>query len=337
MLGLYIYSQLDNKTNAKLSTRLGVDVKQAIDDNTPAVTVLVRRNANGGIDNPIDYILNPKKTLIIAGVNDDAGMAFAETAASAGVPESHIFFIPLSLKELSQTIERLLTVVEDEDDDMINDTWSGNPLVSSESRIKKIAVVGFRGGVGRSTIATSLADHYSGNGEAVAILDLGSPAATYKHFGVEEPSEARDGLVVIKSKLDIYIPECAAYNYPADMLKKVVNELKSQYRRVIVDLSAEPPDGQIEVISPDSTVVVVDYDMVLTAKPAANIEGIFVYNRAVPEVSEEIVAGVLGGIEPVVIKMDIEGCMAALVSGEPAYHTSEAVAEGIGQLAAKIG
>ncbi len=318
---MYILSQLDKKTNTKLSARLGIPVKQA-GDGVAMATVLVRKNALGGIDEPAAFISNPRKTIVIAGMNDDAGMTFAESAANAGVPESQILFIPLSIKALAGQISKLISE-PDEDDDIINEVaWSEPaPVPVENARIKKIVIAGFRGGVGRSMIASSLADYYSFNSEKVAVVDLGSPPTLTRYFGIEqEPVGQKNGLDVFKSKLDIYVPHCSVSVYPNDALKKAIEELKIQYRRVIVDLSSEPRTDHIEAINPDSTILVIDYDMVLSLPPNG-AQGLLVYNKAVPEVSEEIVSGILGS-EMVVINMDIEGCIAALVSGKPAYHTS---------------
>lgn len=321
---------LNAEVNEKLAARLNIPVKSK-KDGEPSFTVIVK-SSQGGIENPTPYITNPKKTVVIAGKNDEEGWAFAEEAEKAGLGEEQIFFMPVKLKELVEAISRLMEADGGNEDI----SWSTDTV--NETRAKTIAVAGLRGGVGRSTVAASLADYFKGIGEKVAIIDLGSPPVTNMHFGIEAADETRDGMVVLKGDVDIYVPETGVWDYPSDNLQKIVSELNLQYRRVIIDLPPEPRHQHMEAINPDCLVVVFDYDMILSAKPAAAVQGgIFVYNKAVPEVSQLLAASILGDVEPIVIKMDIEGCNAALSDNKPAYVYSEAVAQGIGQLAAKIG
>lgn len=379
---MYVYSMLDGGTNAKLEQRLGVAVKPK-KEGTPSVSIIVRKNSSGGVDSPVAYIMDPGKTIVIAGISNDAGMGFAEAAAEQGVPEVNIFFAPISLKDLVEKIKEIIPSGGPQEETLTTQKQEAEPEVESEpvtepeqknyteqeqesftepeqsfeetpvikdeagesdgdigwaaslkNRVKTVAVVGFRGGVGKSTVAASLADHYRGNGEVVAIVDLGSPPTTYRHFGFSElTGEARDGFIVLKGRVDIFVPEVPVYDLPGEILVKVVNELKKEYRRVIIDYPSEPRQSHLDV-SIDCPVIVVDHDMVLSVKDG--VDGVYVYNKAVPEVPKDVVADLLHG-DPVVIKMDIEYCIAALVSGETAYQSSGIVAEGIGNLAARIG
>ncbi len=325
---MYVYSMLTHGINTKLEQRLGIAVKSEL-EGFPSVSIIVRKSISGGVSNPVEHITDPSKTVVIAGTNNDAGMDFAIAASEAGVPEENIFFSPISARDLIVKIKEILP--------------SENPGLSrplqdtqlSQERVKTIAVVGFRGGVGKSTIAASLADHYRGNGEVVAIVDLGSPPVVYRHFGFKElDGETVNDFIVLKGEVDIFVPKVSVYDFPGEALVKTVDRLKKEYRRVIIDYSSEPKQGHLDDISIDCLVVVVDHDMVLSVK--GGIEGICVYNKAVPEVPAEVVTDIIRN-EPVVIKMDIECCIAALVSGETAYRSSGAIAEGIGNLAFKIG
>lgn len=326
---MYIYSMLNAEVNEKLAKRLNIPVKNE-KDGTPALTIIAIRE---DVDSPEPYITNLKKTIVIAGRNDEEGWTFAEKAEKAGLTEAQVFFIPVKLKELAETISQMIEGEEEATEDA---SWSTDSVPGG--RVKTIAVAGLRGGVGRSTITASLADYFRGIGEKVAIVDLGSPPVMNYHFGMEAGSETRDKMVVLKGDVDVFIPEQGVWDYPADLLQKIISELSLQYRRVIIDLPSEPRQQHMEAINTDCLVVVFDYDMILSAKPAAGVEGaIFVYNKAVPDVSAQVAESILGDVEPIVIKMDIEGCNAALVDNKPAYVYSETVAEGIGQLAAKIG
>jgi hypothetical protein len=371
---MYVYSMLDGGTNAKLEQRLGVAVKPK-KEGTPSASIIVRKNSSGGVDSPVAYIMDPGKTIVIAGQSNDAGMDFAEAAADQGVPEDNIYFAPISLKDLVVKIRDIMPAGGSQEEPLTTQEQKAEPEVESEpvteqeqepftepkqsfketpvikgeagepdgeigwaaslkNRVKTVAVVGFRGGVGKSTVAASLADHYRGNGEVVAIVDLGSPPTTYRHFGFTELiGEARDGFIVLKGRVDIFVPEVPVYDLPGEILVKVVNELKKEYRRVIIDYPSEPRQSHLDV-SIDCPVIVVDHDMVLSVKDG--VDGVYVYNKAVPEVPKDVVADFLHG-DPVVIKMDIEDCIAALVAGETAYQSSGIVAEGIGNLAARIG
>lgn len=331
---MYVYSMLEDGINTKLEQRLGIAVKPIL-EGRPATSIIVRKNSKGGVDSPVAYITDPGRTIVIAGMNNDAGMDFAESAAEQGVPEENIFFAPLSLKDLVAKVKETLSVkTKQEPETPANTNEPEMDWGPSSIRVKTIAVTGFRGGVGKSTVATSLADHYRSNGEVVAIIDLGSPPTVYRHFGLKElTGEPKNGFILLKGRVDIFVPEAPYYDFSAETLVKAINDLKKEYRRVIIDYPSEPRQSHLDV-SIDCPVIVIDHDMVLSIKEGIN--GICVYNKAVPEVPVDVVVDIIRG-EPVVIKMDIECCIAALVSGETAYQSSGAIAEGIGNLAAKIG
>lgn len=332
-----IYSLLPEVLNTRLSELIEQSI--ATDPEGTTGVVLICRNKYGGVDNPIPYINNPDRTIVIAGPPSEEGRQFADKALAKGVPETNVFFIPagtqIDLGRIAACIRAFpkektepAGITQPTGDPWADDPWAESPLVPEKpkiypqsdvfpqtdvpasNRIKVLGVIGFRGGTGRTTIAASLAAHYSDIGEKVALIDLGKPRALERHIK----------------------------NEPIDLYTNVNNleELKLKYRRIIIDFSADGSAEEINALAPDKLVVVVDSDLVQTVEPAIGIQGVYVYNRAIPEVDHILISSLLGS-DLIIIEPDLSGCYAALAESVPAYRKSSIIANGIGEIAASIG
>lgn len=342
---MYIYAPKFDVFSDKLSSLTGIEFSPSKNNSeAPSATLIVRINKKGGVDKAAPYITAPQKTLVIAGIDDERGMAFAEEALTLGVPEANIMFATagqgINLQAIAERLQELIKPSNQEiEENNWEDgfTWDESPIINAPqvNRIKTVAIVGYRGGTGKTTVAMSLAVHFADIGEKVAVLDLGSPPAAFRYTSGE--TEEQDTFKIINSFCDIYIPIKPVWYITAESVAKVIEELRLKYRRVIIDYPAEPVPGHIEAVNADRTVVVVDPDIVQAVEPAAVLKGraIFLYNKAIPETDTDLVTAFIG--EPlVVIKNDHDGCQAALAAREPAYRKSEVVARGIGELAAEI-
>ncbi|GBF35464.1 hypothetical protein DCCM_4593 [Desulfocucumis palustris] len=332
---MYIYAPDFDKFSQRLSRLTGLQCSSE-PQGPPAATLIVRANKTGGVAEPGKYITDPATTLVIAGFDSPAGMDFAQEAMAAGVPESSILFVPggsgLSFEFIAGQILNLI----DPGRESPAPEEGFIPETSRAGRVKVIAVLGFRGGVGRTTVATSLAIHYTDIGERVALLDLGAPPASYRYTGAE--IQEQEGFKCAQGQFgDIYMPAGHLWELTPGELEQVLGQLKNNYRRVLVDMPSQVPGEGLGALKPDRTVVVMDHDIVQSVEPAAELRGqaVFVYNRYIPATARDLVTGYVG--EPlIVIKDDPEGCQAALVAKEPAYRTSEDIARGIGEVAARI-
>lgn len=336
---MYVYTPGINvdRINRKLSEATGlVFSSEPIAGDYLALTLIFRKNALGGVDDPLPYISDPLRTVVIPGHDNEQGFAFADAAVAAGVPEDNLLFIPagrgLSIQQMAQKITQIIT------EHPVN-TMQEKPGYSNQGdakRIKVIAVIGGRGGVGRTTITLSLASHYTDIKQTVAILDLGSPPAAYRHAGVE--LQEQEGFRFAQSPYcDIYAPPGPVWEFPTETIAQLINELRAKYRRVIVDFPTEIVAGHFEAINPDRVVVVMDPDVMQTVEPFAELKGqaLFVYNKAVPDVDVTVINAFVGE-SLIIIENDIDGCQAGLTEGTPAYRTSETVARGIGELAGEL-
>lgn len=335
MINLYVYTPGISGLNQKLSDITGlVFSTEPTPDSPPAVTLVIRKNAMGGVDNPTPYISDPMRTIVIPGLDNDQGFAFADTAVASGVPGENLFFVPTGQRlNLQQVAQKIIQVINE-----FPVPAKPSPLTfDNNKRVKVIALIGCRGGVGRTTLGTSLAGHYKDINQTVAYLDLGSPAASYKHTGVT--LQEQEGYRFAQSPYcDIYAPSGPVWEFSPEDTKELINVLRAKYRRVIVDFSAELSNKQFEAVNPDKVLAIMDADVTQTVEPLANLQGqaVFIYNKAVPEVDISVIKAFVGD-NVLVIGNDIDGCqVAALNTGEPAYRTSEVMARAIGEIAYEI-
>ncbi len=334
---MYIYTPMFDRFNNKLAQLTGINCSaERFKGEQPTATLIVRKNSMGGVNDPSQYITDPNRCLVIPGTDNEAGFNFADIAISLGVPEDNLLFIPAGQKiSIQQIAEKLMQIVNNApaDNELQSDYWGE---IKAVQRIKVISFIGSRGGVGRTTIAMSLAAHYREINQTVAVLDLGSPAAAYRHTGLS--LEMQDGLRFLQSPFcDVFAPVGSVWNTAPEIINQLVSELRAKYRRVIVDLPAEIPEGILKAVNSEKVIAVMDYDIPQAVEPLIelNEQAIFVYNKAVPEVDIEVVRAFVGS-DIIMIRCDIDGCQAGLSSGEPAYHKSDVIAQGIGELAAVI-
>jgi hypothetical protein len=343
-----VYTPQTDKFSKMLSTLTGFEVGPEEPGQAQALTLIIRRHKDiGGVDEPCDYITDPAKTIVIAGADNSQGQSFAYKAADQGVPKNNIFLIPraagIDLIKIAARLTEMALTLPSEGPSI------GAPDIPEPSQPQAItiAVVKYRGGTGSTSVAMSLAIHFADIGDRVAVIDLGSPPAAHRHCSGGGPKETDCGMRVTESFCDIFVPKsfcdiysplCPVWELPVDTLTGMINKLKTEYDRLIIDFSAEPLKDHLDAAAPDKVVIVMDPDIEQTVATAAEFKdpAIFVYNRAIPLVSAKIISDLIG-TNPVIIPEDAEGCQAALTSREPAYRTSESMATGIGELAAAIG
>lgn len=338
-----LFSMLPQNYTQKIANEIGLSV--STDYNSPdVITLIVRKNKVCGVDDPTKFIVYPPNCIVFAGTIDETGIAFSEQAAQAGVPEDNILLLPkgqpLSLKILIDKIidiqHNILTPKNSEDvlyfeDDLPNSTPS-----STSSRVKVIAVTGFRGGVGTSTIASSLAALLHENNGRIALVDLGMPPNAKYHSGTPTFNE-KDGFLLAQCKYcDLYSPSEPVWEQDPESLGALIDILRKEYRWVVVDFFAQPEQKYIQAVGADITVVVMDSDIIQSVEPAGEIQNaLFIYNKAIADIGSDVFEDILGG-DVITINTDFEGCYAALAAGEPAYNKSEDIAIGIGKLATKL-
>lgn len=296
-------------------------------------TLIFRRTKAGGVDDPAPYITNPKTTLVIAGKDTEAGIRFAEAALNAGVSEENIIILSgnqqLYPDDVAKKIKELVSV------GILAFSWeeaeevAPSPSPTSSGRVKTISVTGYRGGVGRTTFSASLAFHFAAFGERISLLDLGSPPALRKHLTVKETEKLSGFTALYSEYCTLYLPDVPVWLVDCDQIAELVDKLKKEFRRVIIDFPAEIPPGLYEAVNPDLEITVMDSDIEQTVKPIQNKNGLLVYNKESPEFPVELVESILS-THPLAINYDEIGCQAALLSGVPAYDQSETIAECIG-------
>jgi len=336
---LKLYTNLPDKTTAKIAGETSLEIATN-PKSSDTINIIIRTK---NMDDPTELIYHPKNCIIIAGTPSEAVLAFSEKAEQAGVPPENIYLMPINngipIKTLSQKISELqsrlmanqTTQVQEEENDIIYLDDEETPT----NKVKVITVRGYRGGVGTTTIVASLAAILHDNGGKVAILDLGIPP-NIKNYSEKPKFEKKDGFkVAVCECWDLYQPLVPAWQTEPGNVVALLENLRKEYRWVVVDFSPQPDKEHIAAIKPDKIVIVMDSDIIQSVEPAAKTDATFIYNKVMPDIELDLIKGILG--QPVIlIKSDYEGCYAALASGSPANRKSEDIAVAMGKLAAKI-
>jgi hypothetical protein len=312
---------LDGATAEKMAHALGVEL---VDDPMNADGVLLFfKNPVGSATDIAGDIVNPKTTVVVAGIPNYESIAFAEEAAKNGVPEQNIIFTAtrgITISDIQPLIKSI--IVPPETKKKSEPSHSIQPSIQfprEEKKIVKISkvisVVGCKGGVGRTTFAASLVAHYASVSEKAILLDASLP-----HNGKYHITNATAGDVI-------------------EGLANPSEELKVGYRRIVVDV--DPAFEDMKTL--EKVVVIVDADTVQSLEPTVDImkrEGVkpcvVVYNRTRAEVPKEIVEASFVGVKVIAVEDDFAGCRAALAAGIPASMKSKAIAKAIGEIAAII-
>lgn len=338
-----LYSTLPEKITAKLAASAGLEIAG---DHTgqDTISIIIRKSKSGGVDDPTAFIAHPSNCIVIAGTPDDTGQAFSEAAEQAGVPAENIYLLPagqgLSVKvlidkviELQQQLAKKPNEAEDDDIIFLDDDEAPPP---AQSRDRVIAVRGYRGGVGATTIATSLAALLHDNGGKIALLDLGIPQNAKYHSGTFKTVK-KDGFLMAETELwDLYISPVPVFRLEEAPLTNLIEILRKEYRWVVVDLSPQPDNKHIKAITADKTVVVVDSDILQSVEPASKEkDALFVYNKVIPDIGADLIEDILSRTV-ITVKTDFDGCYAALAAGVPANRFSEEMAVAMGKLASQI-
>jgi hypothetical protein len=331
---------LPENATLKIAAEAGIEISDDF-KSQDTISIIVRRNKKGGVDDPTGYIINPENCIVIALTPNEAGLAFSEKAQNAGVPPENIYLLPAGqqldlntlIKKVNEIKEHILGADSGDEDFLIFDEIEEPPKTS---RIKVIAVRGFRGGVGTTTIATGLAALLHDNGGKIAVLDLGLPPNAKYHCGASK-FDKKDGFLMSATELwDLYIPPVPVHRLDAEALTGIIEILRKEYRWVVVDFSPQPDNKHVSAVKADKTIIVVDSDILQSVEPAAKAkDALFVYNKVIPDISADIIEDILNQ-KVITVKTDFDGCYAALAAGVPAIRNSEEMAVAIGRLASQI-
>lgn len=265
----------------------------------------------------------PETTILIT--EADKQLEHIEQMIKQGVKEENIIIIPPGEKISLRTLKAKLL--------QLKETLKQHTEVKDS---QQIAVLGFKGGVGRTTLATALTAYYASCGEKTAIVDAGIPPSTVYYMEKPKLIEKSNYKYAQTIRGDIYVPDTQC--------SELIKELKNKYHKIIIDYSTQKPERQILT---EQVIVIVDYDLrtlEITAEQLKNInlkDYILVTNR-IPKVYSGIYNSVVFdvlGIKPhIEIQTDSEGCQAVVDTYRPVNDDrgSEIIAAKIGQLAALI-
>lgn len=328
-----IYSTLPEQKTGELLRLIG-DCRLADSEEEADVVLVVRKDE---VEFKADC---PEKAVVVAGYPDKPGERFATAAHERGVCADNIFFVPPGGKVNWDFVAGQIKMTGEEEPLYWDEDRTGAVEDEKGNARGCILVAGARGGVGRTTIAVSLLAHYADIGENVCLLDLGSPPSAKFHAGAAEWAEEKFCLFAKTSYGDICRPKIPVWRISEGELSGIIKELGRRYQKVVVDLPAEPYREHYAVFSGARLVAVVDSDVVQSVTPLTSLlngrpADVYVYNKYRPEVPEDVVAMHIKG-DLVTVKEDLQGCYAALASGKPASAESEAVALGVGEIAAKL-
>ncbi|MTI84395.1 MAG: hypothetical protein FH756_10920 [Firmicutes bacterium] len=338
-----LFSMLPDNVNQKISSQTGLTICE--DNETDnVISIIIRKSNQGGVTDPTPYIRNPHASIVIPIKPDETGKQFEEKAVQAGVPKDNIFYMiegqGLSISRLTDTINSIKETLQqkNEDDlyfDINDDDFFPHEEKTTSHRVKVIAVRGFRGGVGSTTVATSLAYHYAEIGGKVAIVDLGIPQNVKFHCKVSDFNEKDKFLMAPIGYSDLYKPNKPIWEV-GEELSNLVEILRKEYRWVIIDFSPLPDEEHLKAVQPDKTVVVMDSDIFQAVDPAKNMrDALFIYNKAIPDIEPDLIQSIVED-EVIIIKNDFSGCSAALADETSAYNKSEVITIAIGKLASRI-
>jgi len=279
-------------------------------------------------------VKDPMTTIMVAWESEKIP-SIVESLIELGVNDKNIFIVPrdqkISIRAIKERLNQIKQYVETIKLSQENTHKNGN----NKSSIIKI--VGFKGGLGRTMLATALTCYYSNCGEKVALIDLGEPPSSIYYMS-KPPLAEKPGYSYAQTVLgDLYFPETD--------IEQLVSKLEEGYDKIIIDYPTSLPEAFFNV--PGLTIIMIDYDLrtlELTREQLAKHEldsFLLVANR-IPRVYtgtySVVVLDILGTRPHIEIQADAEGCQSVLDRYSPVNDDqgSEIIAARVGQLATII-
>lgn len=305
-----IFLTLDQDTASSIADYF--NAQQVTDPSIADISIVFLNNLTG--EDPLQYVRNPLTSGIVAGNPVPESLRIAEAAYKAGIPPANILFTPteeVTIEDVQYLYEKLIRNVPEKIAPVTMLIEQKAPVRGHVVKVPKlIGVVSFKGGVGKTTFATCLVDHYNSISEAAILLDLCEPQNGVYHLCNTNCAHSQEGI-------------------------DTIDDLTASYRRVVVDVPLLFSDYGIF----DAILLVVDSDVVQCIEPSSMQDLPFtavVYNRKHAEVPVELVTSYITGVPVVTVAEDYTGCMAALAAGVPAINKSEIVGEAVGRLSSII-
>lgn len=315
------------------------------------------------------YLNGVLPIVIDAGEYDSEAEQIISLAAAKGVPEENVLIcmeggmIPFAeIETVLQRISQFDPSAENGDKQDTVDRFTGSAEIPpsqenilggdrlvavkepevfeppSTSPFKALAVLGFRGGMGKSLIASALCGTYAGFGEKIALVDLCKPALARYYMGLPNLIEDVQCYLAQTKWGDILIPKPNCKN---ELLSRL-----SGYKRVVFDCpSYIPEEWQAEILS-STQILVVDHDIRSLEVSKENIrqyrlkDHLLIINK-VPPINlgaySYVVTSVLEKDPIMEIPLD-ESCGAYIAQYGPVIddHGSSVLALKIGELASII-
>lgn len=278
-------------------------------------------------------IKDPATTIIVAPAGEPGSMDYVSEAAGLGVSEDSIFIVPPGQRISVRALKDKLVQLKIKFDISLEET-PAKPV-----RTVTIPVLGFKGGVGRTVLATALTFHYANCGEKVALVDLGNPPSTVYYMAKPPLAEGSGYKYARTIRGDIYVPD------PAVQPKELLDKLGNQYDRIILDC----PSGEYcsAISRPFVNILLIDYDLrtlEITSEilNKTGLENYLLVANRIPRVYTgtygAVVADVLGVKPDLEIQADAPGCQSVLETYGPVNDDrgSEIIAARIGELAVQI-
>lgn len=274
------------------------------------ISIMFFTNPAGGVDDPTPYIKRPQTTGVIAGPPTGESKRFASIAESMGIASENILFTAtdgVSIEDIKTLYDKLVSAVPK--------TAPTAPFIKFDNPIVKvpkiIGVLSNKGGVGTTTYAACLVEHYNSVSEKAVLLDMCNPSNAKYHISGDRVTGDYSDL----------------------------EELHASFRRIVIDVPIS--DVNYDVL--DAYIWVVDADVIQCIEPSANIikslpskPSAIVYNRQRSEVPVEIIKSLLPKIPVIAVDDDFISCMAALSAQIPASSKSEIIADAVGKISALI-
>ena len=276
------------------------------------VSIIFFANPAGGVDDPSPYIKRPQTTGVIAGPPTEESKRFASIAESMGIASENILFTAtdgVSIEDIKALYDKLVSAIP-KSGQVVPFIKFDNP--NKIVKVPKIiGVFTCKGGVGTTTYAACLVEHYNSISEKAVLLDMCNPPNAKYHI---------------------------TGSYVTGDLSNI-EELHASYRRIVID--APITDMNYDML--DAYIWVVDADVIQCIEPSANIikslpskPSAIVYNRQRSEVPAEIIKSLLPAIPIIAVDDDFISCMAALSAQIPASTKSEIIADAVGKISALI-
>lgn len=276
------------------------------------ISIIFFTNPAGGIDNPTPYIKRPKTTGVIAGPPTENSKKFASIAESTGVASENILFTAsdgVSIEDIKALYDKLVLAVPT--------PVTATPFIKFDNpnkivKVPKIiGVISCKGGVGVTTYACCLVEHYNNVSEKAVLLDTCNPSNSKYHM---------------------------TSNNTVGNLNDL-EDLHASYRRIVLDM----PISDINCDILDAFIWIVDADVIQCIEPSANIikslpkkPRVIVYNRQRLEVPVDLIKSILPDLPVIAVEDDYISCMAALSAQAPASVKSEIIADAVGKISALI-